>query len=1343
MFNSDCKKTIIPEEAKENALGKYDKMISTNIKEYARKETSFSQEEISFASKCNIIINNQNKKMLVIKQFKQPEDNKSIKKTGFYEEIDFNSKIKNYIVDHIKKIAEKQKNFFSNFATKYCAGCVEDTIEDFKKGINDTYLYIVCEVAKRGDLSLNDNTFIQIIESLNTKLDQDPDNYSIVEIKKYIKEIVKEMPSVDNQQEITQGTLIGNTVSFDERSYNIEKKQVTTYNAQAEQTFQDQMNDYLDLYEGFSKKTDNVKMVNFNGLVIERRDNNDYAINIGTHQYIITKDSIESLTKHIIDNWAQYSNPPLPDTFIESNNIKNNIIQNNNDDNISNNSEDVLDNDNTNVLYADYNYKGQPLSNNLFIKAVMGHILEKTNQHSLTPENELKVYFIDSSSNNKKYSLTIDLNDDLKIKSCIDENRKNFVSDWSGEQKNLNISNILDVISRTKYYELKKEYSISEQAELKLKTERIPDYSGKFFVRNPNKKAEQLLDDISTSEQGNNDIFYFFSRNYKKLKELKGLNSNIEDWPIKSKIKTLFDTYKDDFTEDLSAIKTPFGLINADFINSFRTGQHALLGAITDCQKDKKNGYLLAATGMGKTKLLTETPGIIIDCSPEDENNFKNSTTNRVINITDDLPDIYAKIVTAHKSCSTENDSNNQEVTIKQILEKLEKNGREYRFLLNIVPNLYKEVENPPVTIFTTNISKMDTAKFDDFTKNIGYLKESLVNLKINSKDSETAKVNTLIVLEEAHRILHDSEEKKKDAQPPKNTTKQEKIDTLKSQMIVGAYNKDSDTFGTNLKELFKLDQHLVETMLSDTIETNTKSNNLYDISEQIELSNVDKLYDDFSREIVDKNKKPLQNRKQKIEKELSNPQKIAKLQKEGLNVFCLSATLPPIEDLYNNKILNKGTTKEFNPILPNVINTRPFKHIQLDNLDDVGNILTKTYSANNSFGSCSLILIENEEKRAKVSALFNDMIEDKPLEKQDLITKESFKAMVRIFQYQMLEKANSLRETDSAEADSIIKKIQHIEQLVNKITPTNGCVIEGQGIRSIYENINDVLRIEKTENVTKTEKPHSVQKLFRKSFIEKGKQTFINTAKINIISLILNKNLNDTIKITSPNIDSQQFYGDNIDMSKLDINDVNLNGFAEKVINRTNNIADNVPGKNDIKGYYDLLSYIVAKEKNTLSDIVGKEKKDTDSKEDILKKILKEIDCVFKNEEISKLISDKYENLLNLSITNDDPNILVHTGISTICTQKTAGTGLSSGLINNVCSDTKIELELLQNLGRGDRGPNFYIGNCTLTSVNPDHAKSLGAKKSYKQGTNIKYKEEIRPPTSRTQLFKGGNLGI
>ena len=172
--------------------------------------------------------------------------------------------------------------------------------------------------------------------------------------------------------------------------------------------------------------------------------------------------------------------------------------------------------------------------------------------------------------------------------------------------------------------------------------------------------------------------------------------------------------------------------------------------------------------------------------------------------------------------------------------------------------------------------------------------------------------------------------------------------------MIVAAHEQNSDAFGKNLKELFKLDPNLVKKMLSDTIETNTKSNNLYDISEQIELSNVDKLYDDFSREIFDKNKK------QKIEKELSNPQKIAKLQKKGLNVFCLSATLPPIEDLYKNKILDKKITKEFKPILPNVINTRPFEHIQLEDLDDVGNILTKTYSANNSFGSCSLILTKN-----------------------------------------------------------------------------------------------------------------------------------------------------------------------------------------------------------------------------------------------------------------------------------------------------------------------------------------------------------------------------------------------
>ena len=1333
MFNSDCKKTIIPEEAKENALGKYDKMISTNIIEYARKETSFSQEERSFASKSNIIINNQTQKMLVIKQFKQPDDNKSIKKIDFYEEIDFNLGIKNGIVDHIEKIAAKQKNFFSNFATKYCAGCVEDTIEDFKKGINDTYLDIVYEVAKRDDLSLNDNTFEQIIENLNTKLDQDPDNYSIVEIKNYIKEIVKDMPPVDNRQKITQGTLIGNTVSFDERSYNIEKKEVATYNKQAAQTFQDQMNDYLGVYNGFSKKTDNVKMVNFNRLVIENIENNKYAINIGTHQYIIEKDNIESLTKHIIDNWEQYSNPPLPSAFITGNNIKNSIIKNNNDNSISNNNEGNSGNEHKKspsiALLDNILYKEQPLSQNLFIKETMKHILEGANKHSLTLENELKVDFIDINDDNKKYSLTIDLNDNLKIKICIDDSNKNFVSDWNGKQKNLNINNILGVISSEKYYKLKEKYNISDQAELKLKTQNIPDYSGKFFVRNPDKKAKQLLDDILTLEQGNNDIFYFFSRNYKKLKELKGLNSNIEDRPIKSKIKTLFDKYKDDFTEDLSAIKTPFGLINADFINSFRTGQHALLGAITDCQKDKKNGYLLAATGMGKTKLLTETPGIIIDCSPEDENNFKNSTTNRVINITDDLPDIYEKIATASGLCSKKNGSDNKEFTIKQILETLEKNGREYRFLLNIVPNLYKEVKNPPVTIFTTNISKMDTAKFDDFTQNIGSLKELLVTLKIKSKDSETAKVNTLIVLEEAHRILNDSEEKKKDAQPTKKIAKQEQIDALKNNMIIAAHNENSNAFGENLKELFKLDPNLVKKMLSDTIGTNTKSNNLYDISEQITLSsNVNKLYNDFSKEIFGKNKKPLQNKKQKIEKELSNPQKIAELQKEGLNVFCLSATLPPIEDLYNNKILNKGTTKEFNPILPNVINTRPFKHIQLDNLDDVGNILTKTYSANNSFGSCSLILIENEEKRAKVSALFNDMIEDKPLEKQDLITKESFKAMVRIFQYQMLEKANSLRETDPSEADSIIEKIQHIEQLVNKITPINGCVIEGQGIRSIYENINDVLRIEKTENVTKTEKPHSVQKLFRKSFIEKGKQTFINTAKINIISLILNKNLNDTIKVTSPNIDSQKFYGDDIDMSKLGIDDFNLNGFAEKVINRTNNIADNVPGKNDIKGYYDLLSKIVAEAK-----------KGTDNKENILQKI----NNVFQDKEILKLISDKYENLLKLSITNDDPNILVHTGIGTICTQKTAGTGLSSGLINNVCSDTTLELELLQNLGRGDRGPNFYIGNCTLTSVNPDHAKSLGAQTSYKQGTHIiDNRGKRRPLTPRAKLFEGRNSG-
>jgi hypothetical protein len=73
--------------------------------------------------------------MLVIKQFKQSDDNKSIKMTDFYEEIDFNSKLKDGIVGHIEKIAEKQKNFLSNFARKYCADCVEDTIEDFKKDI--------------------------------------------------------------------------------------------------------------------------------------------------------------------------------------------------------------------------------------------------------------------------------------------------------------------------------------------------------------------------------------------------------------------------------------------------------------------------------------------------------------------------------------------------------------------------------------------------------------------------------------------------------------------------------------------------------------------------------------------------------------------------------------------------------------------------------------------------------------------------------------------------------------------------------------------------------------------------------------------------------------------------------------------------------------------------------------------------------------------------------------------------------------------------------------------------------------------------------------------------------
>jgi len=1313
MLNANNRKTIIPEGEKGEQLIKYDKQIIEGITQ--EKKINFDNDEKDTAKKNNIIINNQTQKILVIRPFKQPEDNKSIKMTDFYEEIEFNSNLKDGIVGHIEKIAAKQKNFFSNFATKYCAGCVEDAIEDFKKGINDTYLDIVYEVAKRGDLSLNDNTFEQIIENLNTKLDQDPDNYSIVEIKNYIKEIVKDMPSVDNQQKITQGTLIGNTVSFTKRSYNIETKQVTTYNAQAEQTFQDQMNDCLGVYNGFSKKTDNPEMVNFNGLVIEQRDNNDYAINIGTHQYIITKDSIELLTKHIIDNWAQYNNPPLPDTFISSNDIKDNTIQNNNDDSIGNNSEGDLDNDNKNNLYSIYgldkkSYNGQPLSQNPYIKEIINHILKEPNKHNLTEGGELKVDFTDQTHNNK-YSLTIDLDNNLKIKSCID-NKKDFASERNGKQKNLNINNILSVISPTKNQELKGRFNISDQAELRLKTEYISDYSGKFFVRNPEKKARQLLNDISTSEQGNNDIFYFFSRNYKKLKELKGLNSNIEDRPIKSKIKTLFDKYKDDFTEDLSAIKTPFGLINADFINSFRTGQHALLGAITDCQKDKKNGYLLAATGMGKTKLLTETPGIIVDCSQEDENNFKNSTTNKVINITDDLPDIYEKIATACESCWQEN-SDNKEVTIKQILEKLEKNGKEYRFLLNIVPNLYKEVENPPVTIFTTNISKMDTEKFDSFTKNIGFLKELLVTLKIKSEDSEKAKVNTLIVLEEAHRILNDSEEKKKDAQTTEKIAKQEQIDALKSQMIIAAHNKNSDAFGKNLKELFKLDPNLVKKMLSDTIGTNTKSDILYDISEQITpSSNVNKLYNDFSKEIFGRNKKPLQNKKQKIEKELSNPQKIAQLQKEGLrlNVFCLSATLPPIEDLYKNEILDKSITKEFNPILPNVINTRPFEYIQLDNLDDVGNILTKTYSANNSFGSCSLILTKNEDKRKAVSALFSDMIEDKPLEKQVLITKESFNAMVRIFQYQMLEKANSLRETDSAEADSIIKKIQHIEH----------CVIESKEINSIYSNINDVLRIEKTE------KPHSVQKLFRKSFLEKGKQTFINTAKINIISLILNKNINDTIKVTSPNIDSQKFYGDDIDMSKLGINDFNLNGFAEKVTNRTDNIADNVPGKNAIKDYYDLLSKIVAEAK-----------KGEVNKEDILKKI----NNVFEDKEISRLISDKYENLLKLSITNDDPNILVHTGIGTICTQKIAGTGLSSGLINNVCSDTTLELESLQNLGRGDRGP--YYGKCTFTSVNPDHAKSLGAKTSYKQGTHIiDSREKRRPPTPRAKLFEGRNSG-
>ena len=211
------------------------------------------------------------------------------------------------------------------------------------------------------------------------------------------------------------------------------------------------------------------------------------------------------------------------------------------------------------------------------------------------------------------------------------------------------------------------------------------------------------------------------------------------------------------------------------------------------------------------------------------------------------------------------------------------------------------------------------------------------------------------------------------------------------------------------------------------------------------------------------------------------------------------------------------------------------------------------------------------------MSALFNDMIEDKPLEKQNLITEESFKAMVRIFQYQMLEKANSLHEKDPEEVDNIIKKIKNIEQPVNKITATDNCVIESNEIELIYKNINDVLKIEKPEDVLKKVKPHSVQKLFRKSFLEKGKQTFINTAKINIISLILNRNLNDTIKITSPNIDSQQFYGDDIDMSKLGIDDDNLNKFAGKVTNRTDNIADNVPGKNAIKDYYDLLSDIVS----------------------------------------------------------------------------------------------------------------------------------------------------------------------
>lgn len=108
--NADCKKTIIPEEAKGQDLKRYDDQISKGIK--AQQGISFDKQEISFVKTSNIIINNQTQKMLVIKQFKQPEDNKSIKMTDFYEEIDFNLGIKNGIVDHIGKIAAKQKKIF-------------------------------------------------------------------------------------------------------------------------------------------------------------------------------------------------------------------------------------------------------------------------------------------------------------------------------------------------------------------------------------------------------------------------------------------------------------------------------------------------------------------------------------------------------------------------------------------------------------------------------------------------------------------------------------------------------------------------------------------------------------------------------------------------------------------------------------------------------------------------------------------------------------------------------------------------------------------------------------------------------------------------------------------------------------------------------------------------------------------------------------------------------------------------------------------------------------------------------------------------------------------------------